>query len=233
MSLPTGVPPEDEDEEVMSGSETGEMSEEGYAVEEGDIRPVYVLSTEDLQVVDANNFTSAATGDRSFRSEDLNFLSGKRRRGRPRGTTAANGYKVSPGRPPGSLQKREVRTWIEESSHEQHTTVTASVTTNSSHSTTQAKPRGRRKGTTRANGFKVSTGRPRGTTRQAGYKVSTGRPRKKQEVSPSSEASPRAIDGNANRMIVAHVKLEPSSDYSPRPIHELPAPDLSIPFYAH
>lgn len=75
MSLPTGVSPEDEDEE-MSGSETGEMSEEGYAVEEGDIRPVYVLSTEDLQVVDANNFTGTASADRSFRSEDLNFLSG-------------------------------------------------------------------------------------------------------------------------------------------------------------
>ena len=46
-------------------------------------------------------------------------MTGKRGRGRPKGTTAARGYKVSPGRPAGSSHKRsDIKSEPGESSNE-------------------------------------------------------------------------------------------------------------------
>jgi hypothetical protein len=72
----------------------------------------------------------------------------KKPRGRPKGTTKANGFKASTGRP----KERTVEKVEKKAS------------------------RGRPVGTTVENGYKASKGRPVGTTVENGYKASKGRP---------------------------------------------------------
>ena len=70
MVLPVNISQEDEHEE-MCESESGDMSEEGYVVQGEQIRPVYVLSTDDMQIVDANNFMGEDIVERSYQHTDI------------------------------------------------------------------------------------------------------------------------------------------------------------------
>ncbi|OQV26263.1 hypothetical protein BV898_00381 [Hypsibius exemplaris] len=112
--------------------------------------------------------------------EKMNLISEfvKRPRGRPKGTTAAAGYRVSAGRPVGAHRDSQDQVAQTLSTPEPlpHAASISGAVRQRRKSVQCASKRGRPKGSTKANGYKVSPGRPKGTTRQNGYKASPGRP---------------------------------------------------------
>ncbi|XP_055337704.1 uncharacterized protein LOC129587807 [Paramacrobiotus metropolitanus] len=218
-------------------------SEEGSSVFDDTVAlvpqdPSLVLPVGFCSSTDFFNFSSSSLEVDTF----LNQMSSsenpmtRRPRGRPKGTTWAAGYKVSGGRPKKGSAK-------DSPSDANHTAAAVNVTSDvfgvssGQHIPRPPKPvgpRGRPKGSTRANGYKVSSGRPVGTTRDNGYRVSTGRPSGTTRVR-GCKVSPGRPKKDASRQVKTEFSMGQSDAgiYLPIQVTDISPSMTVVPAFVH